>query len=241
MSDILKVPLDQFVTAMKLASRAAGTYTVHVDVAAPAVLSNVWFRAGPGASVQANWFCVTTGALGDERFDLMSHPLLSGPPQSSQVVVTHAQGRLYLEVIVTGGAAEFGVMAKGVPDFPITFDTNTPIPIIPFEGTAQTAALETTTTPGAPQTLLTILVASMTRVDLYAAIVSCSFVTAFKVKVDGVIVGSGRTGPGEQQARFPWTPLLPVAAGATITLELVQSFGPAVDVEAFLEYAVVNL
>lgn len=237
--DIIKVSLDQFVTVLPLATRAPGTYTVRVDVNAPSVLSNVWFQAGPGASITANWYCVTTGAFPTERFDLTSHPALSGPPQKSQIIVTHAQGTVYLEVIVSGGSAQFGVMAKGAPDFPVMFSGD--ITALPYEGEPDTLSNAVSSTPGSPQTLISNMVDAGTRLDAFAAIVVCAFPSLYQVKVDGVLIGSGKTAPGKPESRFVWLPLQKVAAGATIDIEFLQSFGPTVDVEAYLQHTIVTI
>lgn len=238
--DVTKVPLNQFAAALPLATRAAGVYTMQVQFSAPALLSTVFFRSGTG-SVLTKWYIVTTGAAGDERFDIGAHPTLSGPPLHDRLTLLQMTGTAYLEVTVAGGSAEFGVMVQGVPDFPIAFDTSMPIAVIPFQGVADTLSFSGETTPDVMQTVISEMVPNGKRYDLYTARVVCRFPARFVVKIDGALIGSGATGPGESSDEHLWRPLYSVASGATIDLELTQSSGPAVDAEAYLQFTAVSI
>jgi hypothetical protein len=63
-----------------------------------------------------------------------------------------------------------------------------------------------------------------------------------RVKVDGAVIGSARTSPGDNNIKFPWFPGRPVS-GATITVTFETfSFAKAgLGIESYLMYTdVVN-
>lgn len=111
-----------------------------------------------------------------------------------------------------------------------------------FQGVPKHFAFQGVTTPGIVQTLLTVLnPANMDR-DLYQVVVVCEFSGIILVKLDGIVIGSGRTGPGEKQALIPWTPPYPSLSEQTILVTFQQrSSSPVVPVEAYLATAEIEL
>jgi hypothetical protein len=58
---------------------------------------------------------------------------------------------------------------------------------------------------------------------------------AYQIKVDGSVVGSGRTGASELNSNFVYSPGFSASAGQTVVVEYIQKFGPTgVDIEGYL-------
>ena len=115
-------------------------------------------------------------------------------------------------------------MALSVPKFAI------------YEGTPVYLQVETTTTPGVEQTLITSTVPAATTRTLHRLSICCRMESSYKVFADGQIIASGRTGAAVPNSDFAFTP--PRALDEGTVLEVVfqsRSGAPAVDVEAYLQ------
>jgi hypothetical protein len=93
------------------------------------------------------------------------------------------------------------------------------------------------TTPGVEQTLITYVVPVNKVVSLQSLKVTCRIETSFKILVDALVIGSGRTGAAIANACFDWTPERDVIAGQTITVKALVMSGRAAgaDLEAYLQ------
>lgn len=90
-------------------------------------------------------------------------------------------------------------------------------------------------TNGLLQPVITEVVPVGKTRSLTQVVVSCRQPGIFFVKINGTIVGTGRTGAGNPNANFIWMPSRAAVAGDTITVEFIQSYGPSgSDVEAYL-------
>lgn len=96
--------------------------------------------------------------------------------------------------------------------------------------------VQTVTTPGVEQSLFSVVVPALTTRNLDTLRVSCTVPTVFNLYAGATIVATGRTGPGEPNANFVWSPSREVAAGVTLELKLLANIAgiSATDVEAYL-------
>jgi len=93
-----------------------------------------------------------------------------------------------------------------------------------------------TTTPGTIQTLISFVVPAATTRYLRTFKGSCNWDGRFTVELNGSIIASGRTGPGDYNIEFPWRDD-PRATFATDTVEikfLAPAYAPASCVDCFL-------
>ena len=107
-------------TALELETRPPGTYYIQVMVRCNSLLSSVFVKAcAGGATVKANYYDTTTGdSTTPERYDLNSHVLLGTADvgDTNRILVTKIHNKPILEVVVTGGAVEFGVYITAVTE-----------------------------------------------------------------------------------------------------------------------------
>lgn len=101
-------------------------------------------------------------------------------------------------------------------------------------GTKFHASDQRATTPGVQQTTLSVVVPASTTRTLSKVIVSCRQSVQFVVTANSVLIGSGRTAPGEHNASFEWAPGFDVPASQTIEVLVTQDVGAASDVETYL-------
>ena len=109
---------------------------------------------------------------------------------------------------------------------------------LPIENTGGTPhfddnALETD--PGVLQNLIDVVVPANTTRTLYSAIVVTRVTGTFQVIAGGVVVGSGRTGPGGTGPMI-WNPGRPIAAGTEYKIAFQSRSGsPPQDIEAYVQ------
>lgn len=90
------------------------------------------------------------------------------------------------------------------------------------------------TTPGSVQDLISATVPALKKVYLLQCYVICRQEGKITIEVDGVVKGSGRTGPASPNFVFWWDPYEEVAAGQIIKVRfLAQPGKKASDIEAF--------
>lgn len=92
----------------------------------------------------------------------------------------------------------------------------------------------TVSTPGTPETLISVVVPAATTRRINKVRVSCTKLGKFEVKINSTVVGTGRTGPGEMNVEFNFNPARPASATDTISITFNQLRGAATDVEAYL-------
>lgn len=98
---------------------AAGTHVFRVNTRGNSILSTLYVRAATG-TVTVTYF--DYGASNNEdvtaKISLGSHPVLSAN-QTDRRVVTRIHNNVQVEVTVSAGTAEIGILASVVSDFPI--------------------------------------------------------------------------------------------------------------------------
>lgn len=92
----------------------------------------------------------------------------------------------------------------------------------------------TVATPGTPEDLISVTVPASTTRKISKVIVSCNKSGKFEVKINAIVIGSGRTGPGNTNVEFNWLPTRSAVATDVIKVTFNQLRGPATDVEAYL-------
>lgn len=94
--------------------------------------------------------------------------------------------------------------------------------------------------PGGTQTMLSYTVPVGSVATLYQAVVVTRAFTAFRVSVDGVLAGSGKTNTVENNAGFTWSAGFVCTAGQQVLFTIVsRSDTPqGIDVEAYLQMTV---
>jgi len=103
-----------------------------------ALLSSVYVKSiTPGATLKVNYWDTTTGDEDTgERFDLASHPIIddTAAGKTFRIIVPRIHNKVLSEVVVTGGAVEFGVYITVVDavvseiDSALVFDGTTFVP-----------------------------------------------------------------------------------------------------------------
>ncbi len=96
-------------------------------------------------------------------------------------------------------------------------------------------ASQALTTPNVTQDLITDTVPVGKTRKLNQAFVACRQSGSYTITLDGVIIGSGRTGPANPNSIFTWNPRVSALAGQELKISFLQISGtPVVDVEAYL-------
>lgn len=220
-----------------LKSRAPGTYKELLEIRGNSLLSTVFIKSiDAGATLKVNYYYFTTGKDDGERKDLNGHALLnSASTTPNQIVVTRIHNRVFVECVVTGGNAEFSVYTTVVQDFPMEGEVSIEegSGINSFQGIPDQVS-GSAETDGTTQELISVVVPVGKKWSLFQATVACRSYGIFEIKVNGTVVGSGRTGPASENVKFTWPPLYPIAAASTLKLEFTKNFGPNVPVEAYI-------
>lgn len=113
-------------------------------------------------------------------------------------------------------------------------DGSAKVQIVTAGGTPVWHDVQTVTNPGTEQTLISETVpASMTR-TLNKIRVTCRQRVSYTVLIDGSIVGSGRVGAGKYSDDFIWVPGRDAAENLDYEVKVLQSDGPATDIEVYL-------
>jgi hypothetical protein len=119
-------------------------------------------------------------------------------------------------------------------------DQTDPIPVQVVDGEPGTPTHFTSgelNTTGLLQTLISQTVPASTEYDLYLATVICRAHGKFTVKLNGSLIGSGRTGPSlGSLSSFKWSPRYVAVAGDQIQIQFKADRGsPINEVEAYLQ------
>ena len=94
---------------------------------------------------------------------------------------------------------------------------------------------ERSSNPGTLQAVFSDTVPAGKIRYLGSAILDCRTEAEFVVKIDGTLVGSGRTGPGAPMAKFKWSPLKEAGPGSVITMEVTtRNNSPVVTMRSYL-------
>lgn len=77
--------------------------------------------------------------------------------------------------------------------------------------------------------------------NIHQVYVVCSVESEFYIKKNGVIIGSGRTGPANSTGFFSWVPSRAIPAGESIKIEFMSLAGtPIRPIEAYLHASEVD-
>lgn len=103
-------------------------------------------------------------------------------------------------------------------------------------GDAKFIDVQSLTTPGSEQTLITQVIPAGKQYNLLQVTVVCRQEGSFKVLIDSDIIASGRTGAAQSNVSFAFLPYRIANASETLELKFTGMAGkPAVDVEAYLQ------
>jgi len=105
-------------TLLEIEPRGPGVFYVKLMVRCNSLLSSIFIKScDPGTTIKANYFDTTTGdEFTPERYDLLGHDAYGAANigETHRILVTKIHNKPQLEVVVTGGNAEFGVYATAV-------------------------------------------------------------------------------------------------------------------------------
>ena len=90
------------------------------------------------------------------------------------------------------------------------------------------------TTVGVEQTTISETVPVGKTRSISKVVVTCRQSVKYQVFIDGVVVGSGRTSAAKHTDAFTWLPTRDASAGQVIEVKVLQTYGPASDVETYL-------
>lgn len=97
------------------------------------------------------------------------------------------------------------------------------------------ASIETATTPGVQQTLITDINPGPVKRNIMQVSVSCRFEGKAEIRINGTIIGSMRTGGSTPNPSFKWSVPKPYATGETLTVTFKSRTGsPISDVECYV-------
>lgn len=103
-------------------------------------------------------------------------------------------------------------------------------------GTPFFVDVQTQTTPGASQELINETVGIGKTLKLKSVRITCRQSASYTIKIDSVIVGSGRVGSGILNDVFVFEVERSASAGSVVKVELIANLGkPASDVECYLQ------
>jgi hypothetical protein len=101
---------------------------------------------------------------------------------------------------------------------------------------------EGVTTPGVKQTLINETIPASKKVNLLQLFVTCRLEGKIEIEVDGVNIGSGRTGAGKPDFHFSWLPYEEVPTGKVLKVFFTaSSWRPSTDVEAWMQAREINV
>lgn len=92
------------------------------------------------------------------------------------------------------------------------------------------------TTIGPETTVITTQVPATKTAQLKKVTVTCRQSVKFRVLVEGVEIGSGRTAPGNPNVSFTWGTDYEVQENETIEVKVQQTIGKVSDIESYLTY-----
>lgn len=108
---------------------APDTYLVPLQIQGNSLFSSVWVKSiAPGATLLVSYFETTTGNLGEERVDIVSHEIITAAQLdpvygfTAQRTVTPFHNKPICEITLTGGSAEFGIYVTVIDTFASDMD-----------------------------------------------------------------------------------------------------------------------
>lgn len=129
------------------------------------------------------------------------------------------------------GKWEFASGSAGVQNVAIVGNIS-----VSENGTPVFAESDTVTTPGTEQSILSYTVPALMSLNLYAIKFICRQSCTFQVYGDSSLIGSGRTGPSENNIYFDYRIPRVFGAGKIIEVKTTARAGlPATEVECYLQ------
>jgi hypothetical protein len=120
----IQIKLFDTVPIIPLKVMPAGTHTFRINTGGNSFLSTIYCKSAT-APVEVKYYDLGAGDDGmtGARIDLGAHdPVSTG--QSHRTVITRIHNNLRVDVIITGGDAEIGLIGTVVSDFPAKIDTS---------------------------------------------------------------------------------------------------------------------
>lgn len=238
MSEPLKIYDGEAAVVAPLAARAAGTYEFEVELRGNALVSTVFVDDLDGATITAVW--KDTNPLTTDRYVVHTHAaIVAGYNREFIAEATH--GVSILVITVTGGTPTFGVFATAnqlVGNFASPQSTQKvsgELEVVSIVGTP--TAMRTGIQETVPDDTLVMLsevvpVGKAWKFTNFEG--QCRFTGYFTIWVGAVLIAKANTGPASENAPFVFMPYDSAATGETVEIRYTQSYGPAVDVSAFL-------
>jgi hypothetical protein len=113
--DILRFGQYESKAIVPLATRSSGVYLQKIAIAGNSLLSSVFVEsADVGASVLVEYYDSSTGSDVGEQYPLNAHDPISGPIQTSRILVSNLHDKPIVRCTVIGGDVRFGVYATVV-------------------------------------------------------------------------------------------------------------------------------
>jgi hypothetical protein len=129
------------------------------------------------------------------------------------------------------GKWEFASGSDGIQDVAIVGNIS-----VSENGDPVFAEANTVTTPGIEQSILSYTVPASMSLNLYAIKFICRQSCTFQVYGDSALIGSGRTGPSENNIYFDYRIARQFSAGKIIEVKTTARTGlPATEVEVYLQ------
>lgn len=110
-----------------------------------------------------------------------------------------------------------------------------------IEGQENFREIQSVTTPGAEQVLMTWTVGANEIEKLYQLDVICRMESIWELDIDSNIVASGRTGAAKPKDLFSWVAGRDAPSNSTVTLKLKSRSGaPIVPCEVYVQTSIIN-
>lgn len=225
---------------LKLESRPAGTYMRQLQIRGNSFLSSVYVKSlDPGATVKVNYYDFTTDE-DLERNDLNSHDLVSViSTESDKILVTRFHDKPILEVVVSGGNAEFSVYLTVISDPLVEISGTIPIDF-PDSGTSgdpiYNDIIGVESQIGIEKDILSEIEISVGKTRwLHTIVASCRYEGIFRVKIGVSTVLTIRNSITSPTVPINFKPARKVLAGEKykVTFEATAGF-PVTDVSVHM-------
>jgi len=139
---------------------------------------------------------------------------------NAQVLLNDGDGKFYIWRGTQEGAANVNITGGTILEAPFN---------------VKILSQQAQTTPAINQVLINANVPSGKNWRLRNLKLATRAYGKFIITANSVIIGEGFTGPAESNAKYEIFPYWPIASALNIKVEFIQSYGPAMDVSAYLQ------
>lgn len=238
MAEPLKIYGNESAVVVPMATRAPGVETFDLELRGSALFSTIYVESiDPGASISIAWKDYNPLSSSADPFLVFTQPLktTTGYQRDFNNQVTH--GTSMVEVTVAGGNARFGVFVTAITatsNYPAAGSTQEISGTItasstPWRGMPKVLAkLTNHTTDQTDQGVIGSWVVPVGKSwDVYEVVVTTRAIGKFFIDTNAQQVGSGRTGPLDENVNFRFPPVLALGTGDVLELSYEQDHGPS--------------